>query len=171
MKSTSIASVILLLCAFGANANAQPKTKEQVRNELAEAIRSGDIATGESSLSLRELYPQRYPAVMAVGKTRAQVMAELAEAIRNGDVAFGESSLTLRELHAQRYPMATLVTGKTREQVRTELAEAIRTGDVIANGESGLKLNELYPSHYAKARASVPDGMEQAASANGSAMP
>ena len=171
MKSTRIATVILLLCAFGANANAQPKTREQVRNELAEAIRSGDIATGESSRSLRELYPQRYPAVIAVGKTRAQVMAELVEAIRNGDVASGESSLTQRELYPQRYPTVPQVMGKTREQVRAELAEAIRTGDVIANGDSGLKLNELYPSRYAKARASVPDGMQQAASANGSAMP
>jgi hypothetical protein len=31
--------------------------------------------------------------------------------------------------------------GRTREQVKAELAEAQRTGDVIANGETGLKLN------------------------------
>jgi hypothetical protein len=39
---------------------------------------------------------------------------------------------------------------KTREQVKTELAEAIRTGDMLANGESGLKLNELNPQRYPK---------------------
>jgi hypothetical protein len=38
--------------------------------------------------------------------------------------------------------------GRTREQVKAELAEAQRTGDVIANGETGLKLNELSPGRY-----------------------
>jgi len=38
--------------------------------------------------------------------------------------------------------------GVTREQVRFELAEAVRTGDIIADGERGLKLNELYPNRY-----------------------
>lgn len=37
---------------------------------------------------------------------------------------------------------------KTREQVQAELREAIRTGDVVAGGDSGLKLNELYPQRY-----------------------
>ncbi len=39
--------------------------------------------------------------------------------------------------------------GMTREQVKAELAEAIRTGDVLAPGDSGMKLNELYPQRYA----------------------
>ena len=38
--------------------------------------------------------------------------------------------------------------GMTREQVKAELAEAIRAGDVLAPGDSGLKLNELYPQRY-----------------------
>jgi hypothetical protein len=37
---------------------------------------------------------------------------------------------------------------KTREQVRAELLEAQRTGDVMADGESGMKLNELYPRNF-----------------------
>lgn len=36
----------------------------------------------------------------------------------------------------------------TREQVKAELAEAIRTGDVMADGESGRKLNEVFPNGY-----------------------
>lgn len=44
---------------------------------------------------------------------------------------------------------------KTREQVRAELAEAQRTGDIVAHGDSGKKLNELYPSRY-PAPATVP---------------
>ena len=44
---------------------------------------------------------------------------------------------------------------KTREQVKAELMEAIRTGDVLANGESGLKLNELYPQRYPHAPVAI----------------
>jgi hypothetical protein len=50
---------------------------------------------------------------------------------------------------------------KTRDQVKAELAEAIRTGNVLANGESGLKLNELYPQRYAHAPAAVATTREQ----------
>ncbi|MDO9216071.1 MAG: DUF4148 domain-containing protein [Lacisediminimonas sp.] len=43
---------------------------------------------------------------------------------------------------------------KTTGQVRAELLEAQRTGDIVADGNSGQKLNELYPSQYpAKAAA------------------
>jgi Domain of unknown function (DUF4148) len=50
----------LLLAAFGTHANAQ-LTREQVRAELAEAIRTGDMpAGGESGLMRYEMYPQRY---------------------------------------------------------------------------------------------------------------
>lgn len=38
-------------------------------------------------------------------------------------------------------------TGKTREQVRAELSAAQRSGD-IAYGETGAKLNELFPGQY-----------------------
>lgn len=37
---------------------------------------------------------------------------------------------------------------KTRAQVHAELIEAQRTGDIVAHGNSGKKLNELYPSQY-----------------------
>ena len=36
----------------------------------------------------------------------------------------------------------------TRAEVKAELAEAIRTGDIVAEGDSGKKLNELYPNRY-----------------------
>lgn len=44
---------------------------------------------------------------------------------------------------------------KTLEQVKAELTEAIRTGDVLANGDTGLKLNELYPQRYPHAPAAI----------------
>ncbi|MDB5861137.1 MAG: hypothetical protein JWQ76_4826 [Ramlibacter sp.] len=82
------------------------KSREQVKAELADAIRTGDIlAHGESSYQLNEVNPNRYPpAYMAAGKTREQVKAELAEAIRTGDIlAGGESSLKLNELYPWTY--------------------------------------------------------------------
>ena len=80
-----------------------PKTRAEVKAELAEAIRNGNmIANGERGATFRELYPHRYAQpVVAGAKTRAEVKAELAEAIRNGDmVANGDSGATFK----QRYP-------------------------------------------------------------------
>ena len=129
-----------------------PKTREQVRAELREAQRTGDIVSdGETGLKLNELYPHRYPAAaVAQGKTRATVQAELQAAQRSGDiVADGETGQKLNELYPHRYPAATSTAqGKTREQVRAELREAQRTGNIVAGGESGQKLNELYPNRY-----------------------
>ena len=42
-------------------------------------------------------------------------------------------------------------TAKTREQVRAELIEAQRNGDLIADGETGLRFNQLYPHLYPQA--------------------
>lgn len=36
----------------------------------------------------------------------------------------------------------------SRHHVQTELAEAVRTGELLADGESGLKRNELFPGNY-----------------------
>jgi hypothetical protein len=155
MNITRTTVSLLLLAALGTTTQAQSeKTREQVKAELAEAIRTGDvIANGESGLKLNELYPQRYPhAAAAAGATRAQVTGELAEAIRTGNmIAAGEGGLKLNEEFPQRYPAVAVAVGKTRDQVKAETAEAIRTGDMIAAGESGLKLNQLNPQHYAKA--------------------
>lgn len=45
----------------------------------------------------------------------------------------------------------TFVSTKTRAEVLAELAEAQHTGDIVANvgnGNSGKKLNEIYPDRY-----------------------
>jgi hypothetical protein len=156
MNFTRTLGSMLLLAAFGSTAHAQ-MTREQVKAELADAIRTGDIFEGESGLKLNEINPGRYPArPLPAGKTRVQVKAELAEAIRTGDMlAGGESELKLNEIYPDRYPAKTVLAGKTREQVKVELAEAIRTGDLLANGESGQTLYEMVPERYAKARQAV----------------
>lgn len=157
MKLSCTACAILAVAALSGVADAQEaKTRAQVREELAQAQASGDIAApGDSGLTLRQLHPDRYPSRQdGASKTRAQVFAELQEARRNGDVMTGDTGLTDYELHPQNYPTRVLAGGKTRDEVRAELAEAIRTGDVVASGESGLTLREEYPQRYASAKAS-----------------
>jgi Domain of unknown function (DUF4148) len=108
MNFTRTLGSLLLLAAFGTHANAQ-LTREQVKAELAEAIRTGNVlADGESGLMRNQIDPGRYPAKpMLAGKTREQVKAELAEAIRTGDMpAGGESGLMLYEMYPQRYAKA-----------------------------------------------------------------
>ncbi|MDT4855472.1 hypothetical protein FQZ97_898260 [compost metagenome] len=39
----------------------------------------------------------------------------------------------------------------TRAEVQAELREAVRTGDIVANAETGEKLNQVYPGRYTEA--------------------
>ena len=142
-----------VLTAFlGTVAHAQGGlTREQVKAQLTEAQRTGNIiAGGESGLTQRELNPYRYSAAPALTNTRAQVVRELAEATRNGDLlAAGDSGLRLNELNARAYPAQPVAQGKSRTQVQAELREALRTGDILAGGELALPRNQLSPAHYA----------------------
>jgi len=145
MNTVRNVTTVLLLGALAASGYAQSdKSREQVKAELAEAQRNGQVlATGEAGLTLNDLNPQRYSATSAAaGKTREQVKAELAQALRNGELlAAGEA--------APERPAAPLLAGaKTREQVKAELAEAQRNGDVLAAGEGGLTLREEHPQRY-----------------------
>ncbi|MEJ8837480.1 DUF4148 domain-containing protein [Ramlibacter sp. AN1133] len=145
------AAFLVALAALGATASAQTaKTREQVRSELAEAIRSGDIISGESGLTLREQFPGRYPAVpKAPGLSRAQVQAELAQAIRDGElVSGGEIAQRAADGLPGAFPRELQVGQRTRAEVKAELAEAIRTGNILAAGESGQLRNQLNPSQY-----------------------
>ena len=147
-KTLAPCMTMLLMAAASAGALAQtamPKTREQARQELIEAVRNGSIARGEQDASMNAM-PK------AATRARAEVRAEFEAARQNGDLlADGESSLKLNELHPSQYPQRTVVAGKTRAQVLAELAEAQRTGDIVAAGESGLKLNEIHPGLYPRA--------------------
>ena len=150
--------------AAGPQASSGPVTRDRVRAELAEAIRTGNmVGNSESGQKLNELFPDLYPQkahaaratkgadaqAAAPALTRQQVRAELAEAIRTGNVvANSESGQKANELFPGLYPTHAARQGLTREQVRAELAEAIRTGNVVANSESGQKANELMPHLY-----------------------
>lgn len=102
----SVVAMALSTLAAGQALAADPgaaKTRAEVKAELAEAIRSGNmIADNESGATFQQLFPQRYAQQpVGVAKTRAEVKAELADAIRSGNmISDGESGATFK----QRYP-------------------------------------------------------------------
>ena len=132
---------ILLPFIFAATAGAAmaqsgPLTRAEVKADLAEAIRTGNIlATGESGLMRNQVNPTAYPAKpVMMGNTRAQVKAELAEAIRTGNMlATSETGLMRNQVNPTAYPAKPVMMGKTRAQVVAELAEAQRLGLVNFN--------------------------------------
>ncbi len=78
-----------------------PAAREQVKAELAEATRTGELLA-PSGLKEKSLSPGLYPAEPVVaGKPRDQVKVETAEAIRAGDIAYGEAGLKRNELFPQ----------------------------------------------------------------------
>jgi DNA-binding GntR family transcriptional regulator len=94
MRFARTAISLLVLAAIASTAAAEPaKTREQVKAELREAIRTGNVfATGDSGLKLNEMYPHRYPqTTVGETKTREQVKAELAEALRSGTIVSGDT--------------------------------------------------------------------------------
>jgi len=160
--------LLLAVAASAAHAEAST-TREQVKAELKEAIRTGDVfAAGDSGLKLNELYPERYPRAVAQTKTRAEVKGELMAAMRDGTlVPAGEGEMSLRDEFPQRFPAVALTPGRTRAEVVAETREAIRNGDMVAAGESGMKLNEEFPQRYARQRALYAAQLQHAANPAG----
>jgi hypothetical protein len=84
-----------------------PKTREQVRAELMEAIRTGNLlANDDSGRMLNEVNPSAYPPKpVQPCKTREQVRAELEQARRTGNMpANDESGCMLKDLYPDLYP-------------------------------------------------------------------
>ena len=111
MRNTLSALTLAVLALSAGLALAQdpggPKTREQVRAELMEAIRTGDMpANDETGRMLNEVNPSAYPPkVVAPCKTREQVRAELAEARRTGNIpSTDESGCLLNDMYPDLYP-------------------------------------------------------------------
>lgn len=96
--------------AFAADASA-PKTRDQVRAELAEAQRNGTlIADGMTGATYRQLNPGLYAPMLSMSmKTRAEVQAELRDAWTHGDlVADGMTGATYRQQNPGFYAAQTM---------------------------------------------------------------
>jgi len=155
MIFSRIAGAALVLMTVGtayAQSVQMGQTRDQVRAELVDAQRLGDLpAPGDLGRTLRETTPERYPAsVVDRGLTRSEVISQLREAHRTGDVQVGDAGRTRFEIAPQDFPARDAPHGKSRDQVRAEYLEALRTGDVLAQGDIGEKLNEMYPGRYSR---------------------
>lgn len=160
MKSRlSVVAIALSTLVAGHAFAADPsvaKTREQVRAELVEAQRNGNlIADGETGLRFNQVSPHLYPQAAVVAKTRAEVKAELAQAQANGElIADGQTGARFNEVFPAQYAARTapaadaVAQGKTRAEVKAELAEAIRNGDMIADGQTGARFKDLNPGRY-----------------------
>ena len=73
---------------YPAVAKVAGKTRDQVKAELAEAVRTGEIiGVNMSARNLNQIRPDLYPPVAkGPGNTHEQVKTELAETIRTGNV-------------------------------------------------------------------------------------
>jgi len=109
-------------------ADTTPVSRDQVRAELAEAVRNGNMIVGESGKLMNEVFPHNYPQSNHSQVSRAEVRAEWAEAVDSGNVLVGQGSKTLAEVNPHDYPGEQSVASKSRDEVRTELAEAAASG-------------------------------------------
>ncbi len=151
MKTKFAATALFIASAMlvGSPAFAQ-LTREQVKAEFAEAVRTGDILSNRGGQKLNERFPDRYPEKQAQSTlTREQVKAELAEAQRTGDMVVGQSGRKLNEIAPHRYPVKQAQTTLTRERVNAELVEAQRTGHYVMAGEESGLCNEVHPHMHA----------------------
>jgi Domain of unknown function (DUF4148) len=147
-RPLSLIAIAAAVAASGTALAEQGKTRAQVQAELAEAVRTGDISTGNFGFKRNEIAPGLYPAkTPETGKTREQVKAELTEALRTGDIVIGDFGFMRNDIAPSLYASGATPPGKTREQVRSELVEAVRSGDISA-GDIGFKRNEIAPWLY-----------------------
>ncbi len=152
-RIAGVALALSFIGAAGAQTAQSELTRAQVRAELVEAQRLGEIPAGEVGRTPREISPNRYPvASVPEGLTRAEVVAQLKQARRDGDFEVGETGRTEYELVPRNFPQRVAEQGLTRDEVRAEYRDARRTGDLVATDEIGEKLNERFPGRYAKAK-------------------
>ena len=107
MKTPFAATALIIASALMASSPAFAQlTREQVKAEFLEAVRTGDSAPGERSLKLNELYPNRYPAKQVRSSiTREQVMAERESALRTGNyMANAETGGLCKDEHPSMHP-------------------------------------------------------------------
>jgi hypothetical protein len=174
MKHSRKLSVLLVLAAMGAGAQAQADTsRAQVQASTLQAIQAGNVFVGgEAGLTGRQLAPGQYAqqAVPASTLTRGEVLAQVARSLSTGQVGVqGEAGgvLAANGQAPADVALAAAATHPTRAAVKAELAAAIRNGDMVVSGELGLKANQLYPRLYAPARSHASNGAGATATAAG----
>ena len=117
MKSNKF--IIAAIVAIVPAAAALAQTAQQ---QVADAVRNGEIVTGEMGV------PMRAAPLATSGISRAQVQRELHQANANMTAGNGETGTA---------GDATQIAGtRTRAEVRAEAMRAVRNGEIVA-GEAG----------------------------------
>jgi hypothetical protein len=71
--TTTCLAVLLASASVAAVAQTTaPKTRAEVRKELENALRDGTMPLGESGLTMREMFPARYPTRSALAAAAPQ---------------------------------------------------------------------------------------------------
>ena len=147
MKNVSFFIAVALAASHGGYALASEatssKSREQVKAELAEAIRTGDIVViSRRGLKANQVAPHLYPAPAAEPvKSREAINAELNEAITSGDVVVSSrKGLKANQIRPDLYPAKPVVEGKTRQQVIEERDLAISRGELLNRHRGGGSL-------------------------------
>ncbi len=101
---TAIAIAISLSGTYAGAFAQDGKSRAEVRAELADATRTGDVVTGEFGFPRNQIWPALYPAQHeSPGKTREEVRAELDEAGRTGDIITGDFGFQRNVIAAASY--------------------------------------------------------------------
>jgi hypothetical protein len=151
MHRTLVHLALLVGVSFAPDAHSlTPRTREDVKAELAQATRSGDIAApGDTGLTLRELHPRRYGARPVSARPRAEVVSEVQQARRDGALVPAGEGTVPQSLHAAANLQDATASATTRAEVRAQFRAARRDGDLVAIGETGLTERELHPRRHA----------------------
>lgn len=109
--------MLISLLSFSMNTFAQDsKTRQEVKKELQEAQKNGQLKSINSEYNSFELLG------MNSNKTRAQVLDELKQAQQDGSINNNKEGYDLSP--------SKKISSKTREQVVQELIEAQKSGEL-----------------------------------------
>jgi len=130
-------------------------TRDQVRQELVDALRTGSLlAPGEAGFTLREQSPQRFAAratgpAVPVPKTRGEVVQELQAAQQAGELPLlGERGTGPDGRAIGAPPLRRMGQALTRAQVMADYREAARHGGLLGLGETGQQAAPAATQHH-----------------------
>ena len=111
-----------------------PAAAAFAQTSLADAVRNGEIATGEAGV------PMRAEPMPASSISRVQIARELSQAQASNTVGHGETGTAV--------DATQFASTRTRAEVQAEAVQAVRNGDLVA-GEAGT--NPVGHSHTTSA--------------------
>jgi Domain of unknown function (DUF4148) len=136
IRPLSLVFMTMALAAAGTAGAQEGKTRAQVVAELEQAIKSGDVITGDLGRKRNEIAPASYAAkIQQPGKTREQVKAELADAVRTGDIVTGDLGFKRNEIAPRLYALPALTNARKAFQPEVQAPPTETIQPNLAFGE------------------------------------